>query len=182
MDARLAEIRAHVDCEYFGGPVLGRGSTETCVFVEPRLRAWPRSSISRVTVVPFTGKVTSTVFKAAPPGGRKPRWTPPPPSTREMLRVFARGIQDGVADLPYEVRVRTKDGHPGLKTIEPAEPSNTRPSWSAHVARVAVKAARGARDSATIEATGAAAEWKAAKTRNRKRKRANKAFLKQFRR
>ena len=184
MQTRLAAIRACVDCEYLGGPVLASGSTETCVFVEPRLRAWDlRPHVIRTRSVPkFTGELATRQVRTAPPGGRKPRWKPWHNLTREMLRMFARGIQDGVVDLPYEVRVRTKQGYPGVKTIEPAEPSDTRPSWSAHVARISVKAARAASDSARNSAASAETEWKAAKQRSRKRKRANKTFLKQFRR
>ena len=179
MDVQLEQIRARVDCDFLGGPKLAPGSTETCIFVEPRLRVWDlRPHVIRTRSVPkFTGVLATVPFRA-PPGGPKPRWKPWRNRTREMLRAFARMIQDGVKDLPYEVRVRTKQGYPGVKTIEPGAAC----SWSAHVAWVAVKAARAASDSAVIEATGAAVEYKAAKTQRRKRKRANKAFLKKFRR
>ena len=197
--ARLVAIRACVDCEYLGGPVLASGSTDVCIYVEPRLRAWdlqPRAlGVKRMnaTVAPFTGILTKKKRHGAPPGGRKPRYQPHrPPPTRAMLRIFARGIQDGVVDLerewskragiPVHIRVRTADGYPGMKTIEPCEPATTRPSWSAHVARIAVKTACAASHHAVIEATGAMMAVKAVKSRRSKRKRANKAFLKQFRR
>ena len=185
---RLAEIRACVDCDFLGGPKLTRGpAVGGCVYVEPRLRVsdlrpyTPRPSYA----APSCTRVVAPTFiyplrKKRPRGAERARRN----YTCWMLRTFARMIHDGVKDLPYEVSVCTKQGYPRLKIIEPAESSEAYPSWSAHVAWVAAKAARAASHSAIIEArvsAHAVRAARAARTRRAARKRMNDAFLREIR-
>lgn len=194
MSSRLELLRSRMKSEFLGGPMLSRGSTEECLYVQPSQHirtgapysepSEPSEPVAFAPSLVMSTRPPSPTLKTAQPHDEA---TALGPSTHEQLQIFASHVRDAAVDLPWEVCVRTRQGQPrccfaNIKPMLDPKESMKRFRSMRESAKRLRSTLRSAKEKNTYRRAVASAKAKRAalKQETVKRRRANKAFLRTF--